>query len=428
MKICMFTNTYLPHVGGVARSVAMFAEDLSAMGHSVLIIAPTFSEAPPREEEKHQVVRVPALQNFNGSDFSVRLPLPFTINNRLERFKPDIIHSHHPYLMGDSALRMAIQHKLPLVFTHHTLYERYTHYVPLDSRQMKRFVIHLSTQYANMCNKVIAPSASVARLLKQRGVSRPIEEIPTGIDIDSFAQGRKAVFRKSYEISDDTLVIGHLGRLAPEKNLVYLSKAVALYLNRDQQAVFLVVGSGPAQEDMQRIFKQNGVEDRIILAGKQQGQDLADAYQAMDLFVFASQSETQGMVLAEAMAAGKPVIALNASGAREVVKDNENGRLLAAKASAADFALAIEDFVQDKAKQKQWAQGALKTARLFSRENCAQMLNKLYKNVCSELVQEPDWFPEQLISWNSILRGIKAQWRLVSQKTTAAVSALKNYE
>lgn len=424
----MFTNTYLPHVGGVARSVAMFAEDLRAMGHSVLIIAPTFSDAPSREEERHQVVRVPALQNFNGSDFSVRLPLPFTINKRLEKFKPDIIHSHHPYLMGDSALRMAMQHKLPLVFTHHTLYERYTHYVPLDSRTMKRFVIHLSTQYANMCNKVIAPSASVARLLKQRGVSRPIEEIPTGIDVDFFAQSRKRAFRKAYEISDDTLVIGHLGRLAPEKNLIYLSKAVALYLNRDKQAVFLVVGSGPAQENMQRIFKQNGVEDRIILAGKQQGQDLADAYQAMDLFVFASQSETQGMVLAEAMAAGKPVIALNASGVREVVKDNENGRLLAAKTSAADFALAIEDFVQDKVKQKQWAQGALKTARLFSRENCAQLLNKLYKNVCNESVQEPDWFPEQLISWNSILRGIKAQWRLVSQKTTAAVSALKNYE
>ncbi len=424
----MFTNTYLPHVGGVARSVATFAEDLRSMGHSVLVIAPTFPDLPLKEDERQQVLRVPALQNFNGSDFSVRLPLPFKVNNKLIQFQPDIIHSHHPYLMGDSALRMAIQHALPLVFTHHTLYERYTHYVPFDSKKMKRFVIQLSTQYANMCNTVIAPSASVARLLQQRGVKTPIKEIHTGIDVDFFARGKKDVFRKSKDIQDNALVIGHVGRLAQEKNLSYLSQAVPLYLQKDRQAVFLVVGSGPAQKEMQRIFKDKGVADRLILVGKQSGQNLANAYQAMDLFVFASQTETQGMVLMEAMAAGKPVIALDATGVREVVLDNKNGRLLAVSASAADFALAIEVFVQDKAKQEKWAQEALHTAKLFSRKKSAQRLQELYKDICEARNQKPDWSSGELVSWDLVLRSIRAQWRLLSQKTIAAVSALKKDE
>jgi glycosyltransferase involved in cell wall biosynthesis len=424
----MFTNTYLPHVGGVAKSVASFAEDLRAMGHAVLIIAPTFPDTPPKKEERHQVLRVPAWQNFNGSDFSVRLPLPFTINNKLEKFQPDIIHSHHPFLIGDSALRLARQHNVPLVFTHHTLYERYTHYVPFDSKAMKRFVIYLSTLYANMCNRVIAPSATVAGLLKKRGVKTTIEEIPTGVDVDFFAQDQDNSFRKANGISEDTLVIGHLGRLAPEKNLHYLSEAVSIYLENNPRAVFLVVGAGPSEEDIRNIFEQKGLLNRLILAGKKSGKDLVSAYQTMDLFVFASKTETQGMVLTEAMAAGKPVIALDASGVREVVRDDENGRLLNANAPAKDFASAIKEFVQDTEKQKRWQKEALKTAKLFSRENSTQKLLNLYKDVCDSFAQEYDWSSEELVSWDSLLRGIKAEWQLISQKTSAAVSALKSYE
>ncbi len=424
MKICMFTNTYLPHVGGVARSVANFAQDLRDMGQKVLVIAPTFPDMPSREEED-QVVRVPALQNFNGSDFSVRLPLPFTINKQLEKFCPDIIHSHHPFLMGDSALRMAMQHALPLVFTHHTLYECYTHYVPLDSRTMKRFVVNLSNEYANMCSRVVAPSASIADLLKDRGVKTPIEEIPTGVDLDCFAQGQRESFRQANGISNDCFAVGYLGRLAPEKNLGFLSEAVALFLQCNPEAVFLVVGEGPAKELMRRIFEARGLKDRLILAGQKSGQELVDAYHAMDVFVFSSQTETQGMVLVEAMAAGRPVIALNASGVREVVQDNANGRLLSANCSTADFSRAIKEFVNHPEQQELWKQGALQTAAKFSRKKCARKLLKLYEEVCASFVKEDGWTDDQLMSWENLLRTIKAQWQVISYKTSAAVSALK---
>jgi len=425
MKICMFTNTYLPHVGGVARSVEHFTEDLRDMGQSVLVIAPTFPGMPPREEEKGRVVRVPALQKFKGSDFSVRLPLPFTINRQLEKFRPDIIHSHHPYLMGDSALRMAIQHDLPLVFTHHTLYEYYTHYTPLDSGTMKRFAVNLCTQYANMCSRVVAPSASIESLLKDRGVKAPIKVIPTGVDLDFFAGAQSRTFRKSLGIGDDTFAVGHVGRLAPEKNLEYLSEAVALFLQRGPRSVFLVVGDGPHRDTIRKIFDDRGLSKRLIMAGRKSGQELADAYHAMDVFVFSSKTETQGMVLAEAMAAGRPVIALDASGVREVVQDDANGRLLPPDCPAADFSRALEEFADNPEKQERWSRGALHTAGFFSRDKCARKLLNLYEEVWASFVKENKWTDDQLISWENMLRGIKAQWQMISRKTSAAVSALK---
>jgi len=206
MKICMFTNTYKPHVGGVARSVDFFTEDLRADGHRVLVVAPEFPGAEDDQEGK--VVRVPAIQEFNGSDFSVRLPAPFRVDQTVEAFDPQIVHSHHPFLMGDTALRVARDRRVPLVFTHHTLYEQYTHYVPLNSEAMERFVIRLATDYANFCTRVVAPSQSIADLIQKRGVRSPVDVVPTGVDLTFFTGGRGETFRREHGISPDAMVVG----------------------------------------------------------------------------------------------------------------------------------------------------------------------------------------------------------------------------
>jgi glycosyltransferase involved in cell wall biosynthesis len=429
MKICMFTNTYLPHVGGVARSVDFFARDLRSFGHRVLVVAPTFPEDMGAAEDNEWVLRVPAVQNFNGSDFSVRIPLPFVISQRIDDFKPDILHSHHPFLMGDTALRIARRRDLGLVFTHHTLYEQYTHYVPLDSKPLQDFVVHLATCYSNFCDQVVAPSRSVARLIRRRGVERPIEDIPTGVDLDFFTQGSGRRFRKIHRIPEDAFVVGHLGRLAPEKNLAYLAAAVADFVSRHRQSRFLVVGSGPSVAEIHRIFDQQYLDRQLIMPGRQSGPNLSDAYNAMDLFVFSSLSETQGMVLVEAMAAGKPVIALDASGVREVVADGINGRLLAENTPIRDFADAIEDFFKTAELADQWGRRALKTARNLSRTVCARRLEKLYRSVLAKrLARSEEQISDELIPWDSVLEGIKVEWKLLTEKTTAAVSALRSRE
>jgi len=418
MNICMFTNTYLPHVGGVARSVSAFVEDLRKLGHHVLVIAPVFKGSGRGGMDEGGVLRVPAIQNFNGSDFSVRLPLPFFIDDRVRKFKPDIIHSHHPFLLGDSALRTARGHHLPLIFTHHTLYEQYTHYVPFDSKTMKRFVIHLVTEYANLCDAVIAPSLSVAELLRERGVIRPIEEIPTGVDTEFFAGGDGNRFRKQYNIAEDTLVIGHLGRLAKEKNLPYLAEAVARFLDSRRKACFLMAGKGDAENDISNIFTEAGQGKKLVKIGILTGNDLADCYRAMDLFVFASKSETQGLVLAEAMAAATPVVALNASGVREVVKDGVNGFLLRSNASVESFSEAIERFAAMGEKERyRMQQEAQNSADEFSRQRSVHRLLDLYqrtreRHVATNVKNEGGRL-------EAIINRLETEWELLSEKLEA---------
>lgn len=422
MKIVMFTNTYKPHVGGVARSVDFFAEDLRREGHRVLVVAPEFPGAEDADTET--LLRVPAIQEFNGSDFSVRLPAPFRIETVLEAFTPEIIHSHHPFLMGDTAVRVARGRNLPMVFTHHTLYEQYTHYVPLDSEAMQRFVIHLATDYANFSTRVVAPSRSIAGLIRSRGVRPPVDVVPTGVDLAFFGSGHGRRFRREHGIPDDALVAGHLGRLAPEKNLAYLARAVGQVVAERPEARFLVVGQGPSSEEILACFEDRGIANRLIMAGALSGQALVDAYHAMDLFVFASQSETQGMVLAEAMAAGKPVIALDASGVREVVSDNVNGRLLPADAGEHAFAAAVADFFDAPERAGKWRTEAARTAREFSREASVRKLLRVYRAAAEDHALAAPNDSQAWPLYEGLLEKIKVEWDLINQKMSAAADAV----
>ena len=340
VNIVQMTNTYLPHVGGVARSVESFARAFRRLGHRVLVVAPEFEDAPEIEGD---VLRMPAIVRFNGSDFSVPMPVPGRLKAAYRPLRPDVIHSHHPFLLGDTALRAAAARDLPVVFTHHTLYERYTHYVPGDSAAMKRFVVDLVVGYCNLCDAVIAPSESVQEMLAARGVTAPTTVLPTGVERERFAIGDGSRFRAARSIPAGAFVVGHVGRLAAEKNLDVLIRGVVRFLAARPEARFLVVGDGPFAESMKAALARAGVAERALFTGLLTGGDLIDAYHAMDVFVFASRTETQGMVLAEAMACDVPVVAIDASGVREVVRDGENGRLLGgddAPALAGDFAAA----------------------------------------------------------------------------------------
>ncbi|WP_020676793.1 glycosyltransferase [Geopsychrobacter electrodiphilus] len=423
MNICMFTNTFLPHVGGVARSVATFAEDLRQRGHQVLVVAPNFPGQDPTIDSRNQVVRVPAIQNFNGSDFSVRVLLPGQFKSQLDRFAPDIIHSHHPFLLGDAAIRTARIRHLPVVFTHHTLHERYTHYVPFDSPLMQRFVIDLATRFANLCQLVIAPSESIAALLKTRGVSTPCRVIPTGVDTDYFSRGDGQRFRHKQNIAADAFVLGHLGRLAPEKNLNYLTAAAIKACRSVNNRVFLIAGNGPSKKQICHDFAVAGLAERLVMAGDLQGTDLPDCYAAMDLFLFASTSETQGMVLTEAMAAGRPVIALDAPGVRDVVSDRINGRLLPQSATVSDFVSAISTAAATAQGLSAWQKQALRTAVKFSRQSSTERLEAVYREA---LELKRNHHAKTLAGWDTLRESLHAEWNLISSKCGAAFDAVRD--
>jgi 1,2-diacylglycerol 3-alpha-glucosyltransferase len=417
MNILMMTNTFTPFVGGVARSVTAFTQACRKAGHRVVVVAPGFEGAPESEED---VIRIPAIQHFNGGDFSVALPIPGYLSLRLERFRPDIVHSHHPHLLGNTAVRIAGRFSRPLVFTHHTMYEHYLHYVPARANRLREFVVALVNGYCNLCDRVIAPSRSVATILRQRRVKTPISIVPTGVDVQRFGMGDGRCFRRSLGISQKAFVAGYVGRLAPEKNLPFLAKAMRAYVARRKNAQFLVVGSGPSEAAIREIFDQDGLSGRLHFTGSLDGQDLVDAYHAMDVFVFASCSETQGMVLTEAMAAGKPVVALDAPGVREVVKDRWNGRLLKRRRTD-HFAAAVAQIASASPPQRdELERAARETAERFSMDRCARRLLGVYETVLKQ--RRPG--PRDESVWHQAAEEVKAEWELLKNMAEAVSYAI----
>ncbi len=415
MNILMMTNTFTPHVGGVARSVEAFTQAYRARGHRVLVIAPEFDNQPERE---HDVFRLPAWQNFNGSDFSVSLPFPGSLSEALKSFKPDIVHSHHPFLIGATAVRIARRHSAPLVFTHHTLYEHYTHYVSSRSKAMQRFAVDLSTNYANLCDHVFAPSQTIQDILAQRGVQVPISVVPTGVDLSQFERGSGQGFRDIMGIPREAFLVGHLGRLAPEKNIAFTARAVARFLAGNDHAHFLVVGEGPEGETIDAICREHGVAERLHRLGRLRHPFLASAYMAMDAFAFASFSETQGMVVTEAMAASTPVVALDASGVREMVRDGGNGRLLPGEAGEAAFAQALQEMAdQPPEAMAALCRAARETAEATSLARSVDKALGIYEQLCGQRVEHHQ---EAFQAWQAAQRLIKAEWNVLKGMVDAA--------
>ncbi|MBW6389981.1 glycosyltransferase [Billgrantia antri] len=408
MNVLMFTNTYAPIVGGVSESVQRLKAQLQLAGHEVLIVAPRLEGQPLGEDD---VVRVVAMQHFNGSDFSLPVPIPGQLIEAVEAFDPDVVHSHHPFLLGDTAARVADTYGLPLVFTHHTLYEHYTHYVPGDSPLMQRFAKALATEYSHMCDEVIAPSASIRDMLIERGANASISVVPSGVDVARFATGNAQAWRERLGIPKGSYVIGHLGRLAREKNLLFLTESVGRALRRLPEAHFLVVGSGDAREAMQNLAEELGIAERVHFTGSLQGPTLVDAYHAMDVFAFASHSETQGMVIAEAMATGLPVVAVDAPGVREMIIDERNGRLLARDDAEAMAQALVE--LSDTERHRPMAAAARRMAEAVDEARCAEGCLAVYRRA---IAKGGPYTHADEGGWDRMRARLGAEWRMLRHR------------
>ncbi len=413
----MFTNTYLPMVGGVSISIYQFATELRARGHEVLIVAPAFDDGDAPDED--QVLRVAALKNFNDSAFSVPLPLSLELPARVEEFAPDIIHAHHPFFLGDTALRFAGRLGLPIVTTHHTHYGHYLHYIAGEMEWLAEFVDNLCVQHANLCDAVIAPSTSVERELLDGGVTSPVHVIPTGIDLEKYQQGDRAATREGYGFSPDDIVLGHVGRLAPEKNLAFLAHALVDAMQDRANSRTLIVGDGPSRDEMEAIFAAAHLADRVVFTGTLSGNDLYNAYHAMDVFGFASQSETQGIVVAEALAAGAPVVAITAPGVEDVVQDGVNGRLLdtedaAAFADAVGWCIGAGSTLRDRLP---------KTVEAFSTTATSDRLETLYADAVARGKRAFDLDHSE---WDGWTRRLQAEWDIWSKRVEALGETLRD--
>lgn len=417
MNIVMMTNTYAPRVGGAEKSIEIFSEDFRRLGHPTLIVTPAFESA---EESSEHVLRLSAIKNVANTGYSLCLPFTGELSNRLEEFGPDLIHCHQPFHLGDSAMRFARRNNLPLIFTHHTLYERYAMGHEYESQTLLNFAKALPTEFANLCDAVIAPTPSIAQVIQQRGGTQPIHVVPTGIDIDQFRSGDRARFRKKHEIADDAMLVGNIGRLLPAKNMEYLARAVAQWLRQsgaNGQAVF--VGDGPSLATMKKIFADAQCAERVIFTGSLSGQDLYDAYAALDLFLFASLTDTQGLVLIEAMSAGTPVLALDATGPCDIVEHDKTGRLVDTDAPPEQYAEQINAMTQDREQLSHMAEQAGKAADQYDRARCADQMLQVYQEVIHERTDAPDTQP-----WQQFADRATTEWNLLIEKINATTHSL----
>jgi glycosyltransferase involved in cell wall biosynthesis len=410
MRIAMFSNTYHPIVGGIEKSIETFSTEMRCQGHRVLIVAPEYEGA---KESTENVLRVPAIKQFAGTPYSFMVSIPLVISSQLREFKPDIIHSHQPFLLGDSALRLSRELHVPLIYTNHTFMERYLHWFPVDWQILRDIAEKLPVAYANLTDHVVTPTSSVAQILRSRGTITPISSIPTGIDATFFASGNRARFRTQHGLDESHLVIGHLGRLNPEKNLGYLAQAALKFVQKvPEQRRFLVAGEGESVPDMLQLFADHGATGQLIYIGLVKGQACADAYAAMDAFIFASLTDTQGLVLTEAMAAGNPVFAIDAPGVRDMIEHERNGYLFSRNTSTTEFADRLDRLLRNTALYAQLKSAATVDAQNVSIPHCTQAMLELYQTV----IESTRSAPGELSKWERLVNRWETEIDLIQEK------------
>lgn len=339
MRVALFTNNYLPFCGGVTTSVETLRRGLHARGHEVWVFAPRFRDAPA---DPLHVVRYPSIPAITYPQFPLAVPYSRRIATRVHALAVDVFHAHHPFLLGPAARRLARRQARPLVFTYHTRYEKYAHYVPLRRGLVEAAAIRLSTTFAARADAVIAPSADVRDELRARGVRVPIAVVPTGIDLERFSPGDRQTARRLLGLPPEPLLLLYVGRLDREKSVERILGAFERVAGTVPHARLALVGQGAHAERLRRLAATLPGGDGIRFLGVRPHEALPAYYRAADLFLFASETETQGLVLAEAAACGLPAVAVSAPGCDEVVRDGETGLLAKADPTAlADAAIGL---------------------------------------------------------------------------------------
>jgi 1,2-diacylglycerol 3-alpha-glucosyltransferase len=317
LRVGFFTEIYRPVVNGVVTSVDTLAGGLRARGHEVYCFAPSM---PGGTRSDGDVFRLPSLPLPTATPYRLTLPLVGrrNVNNIIKRL--GLIHVHSLFVTGWAGLRYARRYGMPIVYTYHTQLEAYAHYVPFEPKATRFAAVQLTRTFCNLVDAVVVPTPAVAHHLRELGVEARIEVVPTGIDVERFGAGlRDERLRRRLGIRPDGRLVLFVSRLAREKNVDVVLRALADA--NDPTCLLVIAGDGPQREELERLAIELGVGDRVVFLGVVARDELPDLYASADAFVFPSTSETQGLVQAEALAAGAFVIAADTQSNREVLGD-----------------------------------------------------------------------------------------------------------
>lgn len=321
MRILFVSDVYLPRVNGVSTSIRSFRSGLEALGHEVRLVVPRYGDEPPEPG----VARVPGTPvPFDPEDRRLHRTALRTAC-RAAAADCDVVHAQTPFVAYYAARDAARHAGKPLVVSYHTYFEGYLHhYVPLLPRPAAAWLARRFTRaQCNVADAIVVPTQAIGDLLARYGVERPSHVVPTGLDLARYRAADGAGFRQQLGIDPQVPLALHLGRLAHEKNVGFVVEAFAHVHARLPRARLLIAGEGPAAADLHALVARLGLCDAIDFIGYlTDRRRVAACYAAADAFLFASQTETQGLVLLEAMASGVPVVAVAALGAAEVLPES----------------------------------------------------------------------------------------------------------
>jgi len=402
MRILMISDVYFPRVNGVSTSIRTFSRELTDKGHEVTLIAPDYGplpesrdpqipqpstdalvDQPDLELEGFEIIRIPSRNLLVDPEDRILRPSRIRRHREpLARRGFDLVHIQTPFVAHYAGLGLARRLGVPVVESYHTYFEQYLDkYVTfLPPSWLRLAARRFSAAQCADVDALVVPSRAMLSVLESYGVRTAAEVIPTGIDLGQFARGDGGRFRSLYGIPPERPVLVHIGRLGFEKNIDFLLRALVRVKREIPDMLLVIAGEGPARDRLQSLTTELGLQDNLLFVGylSREGA-LEDCYCAGDAFVFASRTETQGLVLLEAMALGSPVVSTAVMGTREVLEGGQ-GSLIAAE-DEGDFASKAVRLLADDELRATLATQARAHARSWSATVLADRMIDFYRKV-----------------------------------------------
>ncbi len=321
MRILMISDVYFPRVNGVSTSIQTFWRELDARGHRVTLIAPDYGQGP--DDPNLDLVRVPSRYlPLDPEDRMMKARAIRALTGRLRGWQYDVVHIQTPFVAHYLGLELARGLGVPCIESYHTFFEEYLHhYAPfLPAAWLRRAARRFSHSQCNAVDALVVPSTPMAEVLRGYGIRTPMHIIPTGMDLGRFANADGARFRAAHGIAAARPLLLFVGRVAHEKNIDMLMRAFVRVRHAVPQALLVIAGEGPAERHLHRLARELGIAADVLFVGYlSRDRALLDCYAAADAFLFASRTETQGLVLLEAMALGVPVVSTAVLGTRDIL-------------------------------------------------------------------------------------------------------------
>jgi 1,2-diacylglycerol 3-alpha-glucosyltransferase len=384
MKILFISDVYFPRVNGVSTSINTFIEQLQSIGHQVDLIAPDYGN---NHQDESNVKRVSARSiYFDPEDRLMKYGEALKLLPELKQADYDIIHINTPFVAHYLGLKLAKLLNIPCVETYHTFFEDYLHhYLPWIPQSVARGIARfISKKQCNAVNAVVVPSQPMLDVLRTYGIKTKANVIPTGLQAGSFAEADGMSFKQQYGIENNRPMLLYVGRVAFEKNIPFLFEMIKVLAERHPNVLLVVAGEGPAEKALHQLAMTLKIEDNVKFIGYlDRNKELNACYKSADVFVFSSKSETQGLVLLEAMAQGTPVVAIAELGTASILVEGE-GAMIASESTLA-FSEKVASLIEDSEQRDALGERAKDyTLRMWTAEVQAQRMASFYQKTVEQ--------------------------------------------